>query len=286
MQANSVLFSQYKPHPMRKRLHYLHVTAFVLLFFVQARTQTVLDTTFAAQTNYIFANVDKSKILHGLLIDYGMEFTDLTQYNGVATLADSNKCDLRSFYDVYNSLVMSRVNSSVTIFSRQGNLDSIWFGYRQPGRITLMGLYINYSRFKDNAANTFITITNNRLYDKYVNGVWQNPYQVERAFVVCPSIQEYSGKSFEVLLPPVLFVKNVASYTISADFHDGLGYRTVTPGTPINVTYADTGVYKWTYRINVAGINYHCESFIRIVPAHTQTITLFLDRKNRDLHAS
>jgi hypothetical protein len=81
---------------MKKTLLYLPAPIFLVLFFGQSHAQTVLDTSFAAQTNYIFANVDNSKIPHGLLIDYGMEFTDLTQFNGTATLTDSNKCDPQS----------------------------------------------------------------------------------------------------------------------------------------------------------------------------------------------
>ena len=271
---------------MKQPYPYLALLIGTLSLFMQASSQATLDTSYATQINYIFANVDKSRIPHGILIDYGMEFTDLRQFNGTAPLADSNKCDLAAFYDVYNSLVMSRANNTVTIFSRQGNLDSIWFGYRQPGRITLMGLFVNYSKFKDNAAPTYITIINNRLYDKFVNGVWQNPYETERAFVICPSVQQYSGRSFEVLLPSILFIKNVPSYTLSIDFHDGQGYRTLAPGTPLNVGYADTGVYKWTYRINVGGTNYHCESLIHIRPSHSSNPHAAIRQKNKRIYES
>lgn len=52
--------------------------------------QTETDTTFSNQMNYIFANVDKTKTPYGILRDFGMEFTSIENYNGMATLADSN----------------------------------------------------------------------------------------------------------------------------------------------------------------------------------------------------
>ena len=48
------------------------------------------DTTFNSSMNYIFGNLDKTKIPFGLLRDYAMEFTNLENFNGTV-LVDSNK---------------------------------------------------------------------------------------------------------------------------------------------------------------------------------------------------
>jgi hypothetical protein len=87
-------------------------------------------------------------------------------------------------------------------------------------------------------------------------------------------------------MPSILFIKNIAVYTLSVDFNDGLGYRTITPGIPLNVTYSDTGVYKWIYRINVAGVNYHCESYIHIKAGYDEAVTLFNGCNNKYKYAS
>lgn len=73
--------------------------------------QTETDTTFFTQMNYIFAHVDKSKVPYGILRDFGMEFTNIENYNGTATLADSNYTDVDAFWDVYQTLLTSRVSS-------------------------------------------------------------------------------------------------------------------------------------------------------------------------------
>lgn len=65
--------------------------------------QTETDTAFFSQMNYIFAHVDKSKVPHGILRDFGMEFTNLENYSGTAPLADSNYADVSAFWDVYQT---------------------------------------------------------------------------------------------------------------------------------------------------------------------------------------
>jgi len=205
--------------------------------------------------NYIFAHVDKSKVPYGILRDFGMEFTNLENYSGSAALADSNYADIDAFWDVYQTLLTSRVSTSATGFVSSAIADSLWYIQRQPGQIVLSGLYFNYSRFKDNAANNYITITNNQLYDKYVNGVWQNPYQSEQAFLISPPVNFYQGQSLQVLLPSNLWFTNNASgiTSIQLDASDGSGYKTLTVGQPLSINYADTGLKQWTYKLTLSG---------------------------------
>ncbi len=217
--------------------------------------QTETDTTFSNQMNYIFANVDKTKVPYGILRDYGMEFTNIENYNGTAAIADSNYADANAFWDVYQTLLTSRVSASAAGFAKSDTVDNRWYNQRLPGKIVLSGLYFNYSRFKDNAANNYITITNNRLYDKYVGGVWQNPYQSEQVFLLSPPVNFYQGKSLQVILPSNLwFTNNAAGITsIQMDAGDGAGYRTLTVGQPLTINYADTGLKQWTYKLTITG---------------------------------
>jgi hypothetical protein len=234
-----------------KLLHQLLMGVLLLCLNLTAWAQTETDTTFASQMNYIFANVEKNRVPYGILRDYGMEFTNMDNYNGTAVLADSNFIDPETYWDVYNTLIMSTIHSSATGFIRPDTIANRWFNYRQSGLITLSGLFFNYSRFRDDAANNYITITNNQLYDKYVSGVWQNPYQTEKVFLLSPSVTDYEGKSFEVFLPSDLWLTNNSSTvsSINIDLGDGLGYRAITLGTPISVSYSDTGYKEWKYKL-------------------------------------
>ena len=106
-----------------------------------------------------------------------------------------------AFWDVYNTLLMSIIYNNASGFLRPDTIDNRWHNHRQAGQITLAGLYFNYSRFRDDAYPNYITITSNQLYDKYVSGVWQNPYVSQPSFALAPSVAEYKGKSFNLLLP-------------------------------------------------------------------------------------
>lgn len=170
-------------------------------------------------------------------------------------MADSNYADINAFWDVYQTLLTSRINTSASGFVKADTVDTRWYNQRQQGKIVLSGLYFNYSRFKDDAAGNYITITNNQLYDKYVGGVWQNPYQNEQVFLISPPVNFYQGPSFELILPSNLWFTNNASgiTNIQLDAGDGAGYRILTPGQPLMINYADTGLKQWTYKLTTSG---------------------------------
>ena len=229
---------------------------FILCLFGKISfAQTETDTTFFTQMNYIFANVDKSKVPYGILRDFGMEFTNIENYSGTAALVDSNYADADAFWDVYQTLLTSRVSTSATGFVPAATADSLWYIQRQPGKIVLSSLYFNYSRFKDNAAGNYITISNNQLYDKYVGGVWQNPYQSEQVFLISTPVNFYQGQSLQIVLPSNLtFTNNLAGITsIQIDPGDGAGYRTLGFNQPLNINYSDTGLKQWTYKLTISG---------------------------------
>jgi hypothetical protein len=217
-----------------------------LVSCVYGQTQT--DTTFRTQMNAAFANVDRTRIPYGLLRDYAMEFTNLQNYNGAVPLADTNSVNPDIFWDIYKTVATSRIHSSAAGILLPDTIGNRWFSARGPGRITLAGMFFKYSKYKADAAN-YVTITNNQIYDKFVSGVWQNPYQTDQVFVISPSVTMYKGKTFQVVLPANLWMTNSASSISNIAINTGSGYVTLTPGVPLNVTYADTSRKEWTYRL-------------------------------------
>lgn len=174
--------------------------------------------------NAVFANLDKGKVPYGLLRDYAMEFVNLEYYNGAATLADSNYTFSNSFWSVYSTLTSARVNTASNFLKRADSLDNLWYNSLKADTIVLTGIYVQYSRFKDNAYPTYLTVTSNKIYDKYVSGVWQNPYQTENVFVISPPAFDYSDTlSFKLLLPANLWQTNGTYTGLSIDAGDGLG---------------------------------------------------------------
>ena len=129
-----------------KRL--LLLCSFVLLTNI-AFAQQEINYDFTNQMNTLFGQLDKSKIPHGILLDYGMEFTNLEEFDG--TLTDRNYVTLGRLEEVYKTLLTSEINlntnSLITPTIFKNNLKN----NRAKGVIALSGLFYNYSKLKDNA---------------------------------------------------------------------------------------------------------------------------------------
>lgn len=214
-----------------------------------------VDTTLNTAMNHVFGNLDKSKIPFGLLRDYAMEFTNLENFNGM-TLVDSNYVDHKILWQIVTTLALARTTSAAySTLSNPNTINNNWFASRQPGRVSLCGIFYQYGYLDPNAAsNGTITVTNGQLFDKYVNGVWQNPYLQGNVIAFAPSTNTYRGKSFSLNLPANLWLTNSNSLvsSIQVDAGDGLGYRTLTVGTDLPVSYADTGMKVLNFKINLA----------------------------------
>lgn len=77
--------------------------------------QKNVNSAYATQINTVFANLDKTKIPHKILIDYGMEFAALSAYNGVLT--DTTYINANVLGDIYKTLFMSKAKKTTQSFS-------------------------------------------------------------------------------------------------------------------------------------------------------------------------
>ena len=225
-----------------------------LLFFVfnMATAQQEISTAYATQATNMFAPLDKNRIPHKVLLDYGFEYTNLKAFNG--TLTDSTVVDVPTLKHIYNTLFSSRVTSATTGFINPNNFESNWKTNRIAGTITLSGLYYKYNAFINDAINLGkVNYVNNQFQDKFVSGVWQNPYQEFQAFAMAPAITKYEGLSFTVKIPSTIFYSNYQSLvqSIQIDFGNGAGYITVPFNQNVTVNYATEGVKTWKYKLNL-----------------------------------
>jgi len=213
-----------------------------------------VDTTFSNAMANVFVNLNTANIPTGMLRDAGFELTNLENYNGTA-LVDSNIVDGEVLRTIYATLASSRLTSAAaSALPGTGVIDSTWFSSRKPGQVTLCGLYFNYSYLNTSVnPNPNITITNGQLFDKYVNGVWQNPYSQGQTVAFAPAGPIYPALNFNLVLPANLWYTNSASTVslIQIDAGDGLGYRTLTPGTPLAVTYSAAGLKTLNFKLTL-----------------------------------
>ena len=84
-----------------------NLTYFLFLLPLFALAQINVNNEWKISINTTFQNLDKTKISSGLLLDYAMEFTDVTAYNGVLT--DTTYIDINVMGDIYKTLFMSKI---------------------------------------------------------------------------------------------------------------------------------------------------------------------------------
>ena len=225
-----------------------------LLLAGASHAQKEVNEDFANQMNSLFSPLQKERIPHNLLLDYGMEFTNVPAFNG--SLSPASYVDASILKQIYNTLLTSRVtdNGSASGFVLPEEMDTRWYNdrYASPGRIALCGLFFKYSQFKTDALqNGLVTFTNNKFYDAFVNGAWQNPYQEANAFAMAPAVQWYKGLSFNVNISSASFYSNYKNLiqSLQIDFGNGQGFKTIGFDQPLNVSYTKAGTYDWNYKL-------------------------------------
>jgi hypothetical protein len=133
-----------------KKLLYLFLFLPSLIF-----AQIHVDNNWKNAINPIFQNLDKTKISSGMLLDYAMEFTDVTAYNGVLT--DTTNINTNILGDIYKTLFMSKVVADTIHTPLFDKYAYNWARERynvtkdSSGIYVLSGLLFDYQKFNENA---------------------------------------------------------------------------------------------------------------------------------------
>ena len=222
-----------------------------LLYCGGMLAQTV-NTSVASQMNTIFGPLEKNRIPNNILLDYGIEFIDISKYDGV--LRTDNYISTPVYKDTYNSLVSARTALGVSGLEPPLQEEAEWKNLQSQknnkipntASMVLSGLYYNYSQIRSDAlANNRIKVVNGTYDDSYINGVWQNPYETKLAFAITAPIQEVNQPNVSVSLPATLWHTNQASSisNIQVDFGNGTGYKSLSNNAVATTFYNTAGVY-------------------------------------------
>ena len=225
---------------------------FILFFVCVTNAQQEISTAYSDQVTAMFAPLDKTRIPHGILLDYGMEYINVKAYNG--TLADSTVVNASVLKNIYNTLISSRITNTTTGFINPNVYESNWRTHRTAGLITVSGLYFRYSAFRNDVLYSGkINFANNQFSDKFVGRVWQNPYQELQTFAMTPAVSKYEGLNLQVKIPSSVFYSNYQGLvqSLQIDFGNGAGFVTVAFNQNIAVKYSSAGVKTWKYKLNL-----------------------------------
>ena len=251
----------------------------LLLLSVFASAQTEIDTHWKNQINPIFQGLNKNRVPHKVLLDYAMEFTNVPAYNG--TLTDSTYVDATILGNIYKTLFMAKVSTSTQHFPKLETIASNWVTQRRnhnqnsKNTLVLAGLYYKYAALNPTALSTNkIRVYNNKYYDKYKNGVWQNPYLTKQTIAFALPVHNYNKLNFGVVLPQNMLLSNSGSaiQSIQVNFSDGGGYKTLALNQKVYANYAQNGTYNWTFKTTLSnGTILYSRTKIKVVTAETPT---------------
>lgn len=259
----------------------LILTVLCCTLFFAMNGQTV-NTSFAQDVNNRFNLLEKQRVPYYILLDYGFDIVDATQYDGV--LRSDNYMTISTFNELFNTIVSSATSTSANGLSSPVLVQQEWASLQKndhkktrlsyKASVVLNGLLFNYSRFDPNALNNNkIQITNGKYDDKYINGVWQNPYLTDIAFAVTSPVSYINSADVEVRLPSSLWHSNTTITNIQIDFGNGSGYKSLNNGTIASTNYLTDGTYTWTYRVRLSNGQYKYSRQKVIVQFQEKSIT-------------
>ena len=240
---------------MKKKSFVLSLLLLGMFFVQNLQAQIEIDTIWKSKINKVFQNLDKNKVPEGILLDYAMEFTDLNVYDG--QLRDSAWVNPIVLSDIYKTLIMGMVKPDPVHFESVEQVADRWAQHRldinaqQKGHIVLAGLYYKYAKIKPNAINeNKIDTISNRVSDKYINNIWQNPYDVKKCIAFSPAVNKLKSRQVYVSLPADMLKSNHPEeiQSIDVDFNDGNGFQRVDNDHTAMTDYQDNGIYEWIFR--------------------------------------
>jgi hypothetical protein len=224
----------------------------MLTYCIKSSAQVPVDTSTTQKLlQYIFQSIDKNQIPTGFLEEYGCPIVPMAVFNG--TLTDSNRIDMNLWRTLYFQLqtgwAKSTSNPLPTISAVNTTIKQN-VSNNLPIPIPLV--IGQFNNVKSNAFTSNLLAYNsstNRISD--IAGRTQSPYDSKNLFAACPNKkQTLTGTDSFVIKTSMIW--NNTSKTINQlqiDFANGQGFQTISIGTPIGITYADTGYKKWTIKV-------------------------------------
>ncbi|TAE61820.1 MAG: hypothetical protein EAY68_09665, partial [Bacteroidetes bacterium] len=215
-----------------------------------AKAQAPDTNTIEKLQRYIAGPIDKTQIPTGFLEDYGAPFVPLTAFNGM--LSDSNDIEINAwrllYFQLQTSYAQAGTNPLPSIIDVNTALSQ---NYSHGQAIPIPLLLGQYAHIKDDAYTSNLLHFNsgdNRVYD--VANRPQSPYQTQYLFAAAPLEANNFTNTASFLYKPGLVWGNtgLSISQLQVNFDDGQGLQTLSPNTPVSITYADSGYKRLTIK--------------------------------------
>ena len=233
----------------------------VMLFLASFQVHAQDLSEVKSQLIAMFSGLDTTRIATHRLWDRAVNLVNGEDYNGSA-LTDSNYVDLPRLYDMIFSINSASLRNDTIPAARaiQRIQESSTASNAVIGVLFKPYNYIVADALQDN----LITYNNQVVSDRFINGVWQNPYgeavlvghAIGNNGTVCQEVS-YTLQSVDSLVTPQFD-------SIMFDAGDGNGYCNVSIGTPISVSYTSDGYKETKLKLVKGGITYLSHSIVNV----------------------
>lgn len=219
-------------------------------FSVPAQT-TAENPIIRSELNEMFEDLDKTKVPTGYLLDYAVDMVESGLYDGIA-LTDSNYVSVSTFQSLMTSIKSAAVGTCPI-----GNIPQIMADFKSKTDddiIDVAYMLYKYSFIKEEAiANNLLNYSSGKVSDKYIDGIWQNPY--ETAFMVgfTPNTNTSDSRSMKFRFSLKYRFTNALITRMEFDAGDGNGYRNVLINSIIPVNYSSSGLKELKFKFTLLG---------------------------------
>lgn len=248
------------------KLRYINKAIIILLSCIcctiSTYAQSITDNEIVrSELDEMFENLDKSKIPTGLLLDYAMNIVDFDLFDG-SELNEDNTVTLLTFENMLHSINSAAVNTApcsdvpLMISSLKESDDGINVGF----------LAYKYNYIKAEALDDgLMNYSSGQVSDRYVNGIWQNPYDeaVIFGFTTGAYSEETGNITFNFTSDHILTNMTFSSFYFDAG--DGEGYRSITFPNTVSTSYLESGEKELKFKaISANGEVYESHSVLVI----------------------
>lgn len=223
-----------------------------------------------AHMELVFSGLEKQRVPYGILLDKSLVFDDITKFSGVYRephLRDTVDGD--RVLQIATTLSLAKMDTEDDgIIVPPQDVEELWEAYQLSDKVVLSGIYYKYARFKNDESEPLIEREGQVFYDKYLAGIWQNPYEVKQSFIVAPVKNQIKSLSVNVQFPKDLWWTNMGDSIrgISIDFGTGEGFKAVDLGGELTVNFPESSSYLWRVKMDlVDGSSLYSQSQVNVV---------------------
>jgi Lecithin:cholesterol acyltransferase len=219
----------------------------------------------------IFELLEKQRVPTGILLDYGIETTDLSVFSG--SISPINSANITAVKDIYNTLILSRVSDKSSAMVAPDTFAQNWYLSQKRDVLSLGGTLYEYAAFSDRNQETFkalaantndnrsadvaseslVITAQNQIKDLYINNIWQNPYEKKKVLAISPVYNSFNKLSFKTIFSKSLLMSNMMDdlAKIEIRFADDQAFQTLNFDQLVEVKYQTEGDYTWTYKVTL-----------------------------------